>query len=239
MSWAESLIGAGLGVAGGIFSASQANRFAERMSSTAHQREVADLRKAGLNPMLSVNRGASSPQGTSPDVTGSAQRGVSSALAAQQQKATIELTRAQTDAASAAAGYTRGQALDLVRQGEAGKYEVIRAAAEVGKLDAALAKLTQEQRVAVGLQALEKAKEEIRLTKNSADRQKIATELDELARTGRQAEADFAKRLGEGGPAVQLLLDIVRAVGPLGIGAAIIKQRGEMPGIPDRPKVGF
>lgn len=75
MTWIP-LLGAGIGAAAGLIggesqnaaSARQAqlNRdFQERMSSTAWQRGVKDMRAAGINPMLSFSQGpASSPSGS-------------------------------------------------------------------------------------------------------------------------------------------------------------------------------
>lgn len=57
---------AGAAIAGGLiglYSAGQQNKFQTKMSNTSHQREVADLRAAGLNPILSAGAGASTPLG--------------------------------------------------------------------------------------------------------------------------------------------------------------------------------
>lgn len=114
-------VGSMLGsLAGSIYAADVSKRsareqsaFQERMSSSAHQREVADLRAAGLNPILSATggSGSSSPAGSGyeadPDIGSKA---VSSAREVGLARQQVGLMKAQEEQASSAASLNRAQA---------------------------------------------------------------------------------------------------------------------------------
>ncbi len=99
------LIGAGLSFIGGerrnraqVGTAREQMAFQERMSNTAHQRQMADLRKAGLNPILSAKYGgASSPGGAMAQIQDTITPAVNTGLQTLQQTTQAAKTAQETE----------------------------------------------------------------------------------------------------------------------------------------------
>lgn len=203
------LLSAGVGMIGGLFSnrsnAREARRnreFQERMSSTAHQREVDDLRAAGINPMMRHMSGASQPSGDRAemrDITDGG-RGISEALMMREQ---VKLLRAQTERERASGMLIQQQRFEL--EGKDGM-------GVPGRTRQALSELDLEQRKQMLPLVLKRAAQEIDSMVSSARAAEARALLDEAALASAENFEKFAERLGEFGPAVQFALELLRAL---------------------------
>jgi len=185
---AAALIGAGLGLVQNVWTA--------RRADSAHQREVRDLTRAGLNPVLSTRTGGAEV-GNMQDVS---QSGAQAARTA----AELKVLEATADREAANALLARTQAWELTSFAP-GRGALV-------QIQGAVQSMELEQRRQLLPLLVKRAQEEIELTMSSARASKARAALDEAARTGALNEEQFQKMVGEMGPWTRFFLEVLRGV---------------------------
>jgi len=209
-----ALIGAAASMAGSAMANAESRNsvlmqqnFQRDMSNSAHQREVADLRLAGLNPILSATNGfggSSTPSGgsyTARDVVGPA---VSSALQVYQAQAQKDLIQAQADREQASALKTLAEANLVPLQRPLLEGQTFSAFAK-GRLDN---EMMINQSFVRDLLKSQKLSEDSRARLNSANHSVVLEELKSLRNQGDISETQYGKILA-------FLQRGVQTIGPL------------------------
>lgn len=190
-----AVIGAGVDLAGMLFQKHQAD--------TAHQREVVDLQKAGINPLMTAQtRG--SPVPDLPSFGADVQAGISSGLSLQRQPRELDRLSAVV-AETAARARELGISADWMDTLKALQVKLMDRDLTLKDLDIQQLRLIQPI-------ALDQARAELLATGASARHANALADLDELAKTGAVNVQKLEQDIGESGPAARFLLELIRSI---------------------------